>query len=103
MMWFTIVGMACVTYLNRLLFLTPGFNFTPGQKFKRFLSFSSLAVLTAIWAPLVFRLDEAGLATAGNDYLAGTMVAAILSVFRLPSLIVVLTSVAVFFVLRFGI
>ncbi|MBX2848421.1 MAG: AzlD domain-containing protein [Acidiferrobacterales bacterium] len=103
MMWYTIFGMACITFINRFAFLTPGFKLQPNAKFKRFLSFSSLAVLTSIWVPIVFQFEQGQLSSAGMDYVVAAFVAAVLSMARLHSLLVVLISVTVFFVLRFAI
>lgn len=104
MTWLTIIGMTCITFLNRFAFLMHGIRYRPSDRLKRFLSFSSLAVLTAIWAPIVFQFNgqllEPSIGIEGWDYLIGTLLAAGLSVARLPSLLVVLISASVFFALR---
>ncbi len=101
MVWLTIFGMACITYINRFVFLANGIKYKPGDRLKRFLSFSSLAVLTAIWAPIVFVADERlPIAIAGWDYLIATVVAIALSLARFHSLLVVLLSAGLFFTVR---
>lgn len=100
--WWTLSGMAVITYLNRYAFFSGFVRYTPGSKMKRLLGYSSYAVLTAIWAPIVFSFDlELGMQHTGVDYLIGTAFAAILTALRLPSIAVVLISTAVFFGVRF--
>ena len=102
MVWFLIGLMACVTYANRLVFLLETIKTTPNERFNVFLSYSSYAVLTAIWAPIVLQLDlDKGFELAGNDYVIAASVAAHLTVFRLPSIVVVLTSIGLFGAIRF--
>jgi len=102
MIWLTLSGMACITFFNRVVFLLQWLAYKPNDKLTRFLSFSSLAVLTAIWVPIVFQASSGGeLGIAGWDYLIGTLVAAILSLLRAHSLLVVLLSSGVFFLIRF--
>ncbi len=101
-MWWAITGMALITFFNRYAFFADFVRYSPGAKVKRFLSYSSYAVLTAIWAPIVFSVDtQTGFTHAGADYLIGVSVAAALSLLRVPSIVVVLTSAAVFFGIRF--
>lgn len=102
MMWFSIIGMAAITFLNRYAFLTNSFNYVPNDKVKRMLSYSSYSVLTAIWTPIVFQMDTgAGFTIAGIDYLIACSLAAVMSLFRLPSLFTVILSALVFFGIRF--
>lgn len=103
MTWALIFGMAAITYANRYLFFARSIAYRPGIRVKRLLSYSSYAVLTAIWAPLVFEFDGAKeLSIAGLDYAVATALAAVLSFSRINSLIVVLASAAVFFLIRFA-
>ncbi len=102
MTWTLIIGMATITYINRYFFFARSIAYRPGPHAQRLLSYSSYAVLTAIWAPIVFEFDgihEVDL--AGLDYLIATSLAAALSFLRINSLIVVLASTAVFFLIRF--
>ncbi len=102
MVWLMIVLMAVVTYANRVLFLLDSVKIEPSPKFNVFLSYSAYAVLTAIWAPIVFSFDiNQGFGSAGGDFLLGTTVAAVLTLFRVPSIMVVLLSIGVFAAVRF--
>jgi len=49
MTWLIILGMACITFINRYAFLSKSFYYKPSNKMLRFLSYSSYAILTAIW------------------------------------------------------
>ena len=101
MTWALVFGMAMITYANRYLFFARSIEYHPGARIQRLLSYSSYAVLTAIWTPLVFSYEKGqGVQHAGIDYLLGASVAAILTALRLPSILVVLISTGVFFGLR---
>jgi len=102
MTWALILGMALITYANRYLFFARSIAYRPGARIQRLLSYSSYAVLTAIWAPIVFEVHGSyDVSLAGLDYAVATSLAAILSFSRINSLIVVLASTAVFFLIRF--
>ena len=102
MTWLLLFTMSAITFINRYLFLTRSIAYMPGPKLKRLLSYSSFSILTAIWVPLVFKLDgQAGIQFVSVDYLVGATVAAVLSYFRIGSIIVVLASVSVFFAIRY--
>lgn len=102
MIWVTILGMAIITFVNRYAFLARTLTYRPSAKVRRFLGFSSYAVLTAIWTPIVFSLESGMLLShAGWDYLLAAALAAILTLTGFASIIVVLLSTSVFFLLRF--
>ena len=102
MIWLSISTMAAITFLNRYVFFARGLAYQPSAKVKQFLSFSSYAVLTAIWAPIIFKVDsDFSLSHAGWDYLIAGAVAAMLSLLRVPSIVTVVVSSGVFFMLRF--
>ena len=102
MIWLLLFGMALITFVNRYLFFSAMIAYSPGPKFKRFLSYSSYAVLTAIWAPIIFHFDGQGeLQLAGLDYLLAAAIAGLLSFYRVASIAVVLISTTLFFLLRF--
>ncbi len=102
MTWLLICCMALITFSNRYLFFARSIRYSPGPKLQLFLSYSAVSVLTAIWAPIVVQYNgQFSFETAGVDYLVGTSLAAILAFFRIPSMIVVMVSVAVFFLIRF--
>lgn len=101
MIWLLLLGMSLITFINRYLFLSDSISYLPGPKFTRFLSYSSYSVLTAIWAPIVFHFDGGNVSIEGWDYLLAASLAALLSVYKVPSIVVVLLSVSVFFLIRF--
>ena len=103
MTWLLILLMALVTYANRVVFLLRSIRFTPSEQLSTFLGYSSYAVLTAIWAPIVFSYSsESGFSTLGLDYVLASCVAAVLTVIRVPSIYVVLLSIGAFAAIRFG-
>lgn len=99
--WLMIIGMAFITYANRFLFLAKSIGFNPSPKFKILLSYSAYAVLTAIWAPIVFSYNASGWSMASIDYLIAASAAALLTLARLPSILVVLVSIGLFALVRF--
>lgn len=102
MIWLLLLGMAVITFANRYLFFSSMIAYSPGPKFKRFLSYSSYSVLTAIWAPIIFHFDgQSEFALAGFDYILAAAVAGLLSFYRVASIVVVLLSSTLFFVIRF--
>lgn len=103
LIWWLLFSMALITFANRYLFFAKSVKFIPNANLRRFLSYSSYAVLTAIWAPIVFEHNaNLDIQIAGVDYLAAASLAAILSILRLPSLLIVLMSTAAFFLIRFS-
>lgn len=101
MNWALLFGMSLITFWNRYAFFSESVRFQPGVRLKRFLSYSSYAILTAIWTPILFNYNQhSGFDNAGLDYLIATSVAAVLSILKLPSIVVVLISTGLFFLLR---
>jgi len=97
-----ILGMSFITFINRYAFFIQAFIYEPGDNAKRFLSYSTYAILTAIWAPIIFSFQpEKGVSIAGWDYLIAASAAALMSLIRIHSLFVVIISVGIFFLLRF--
>lgn len=102
MTWLVIAGMTVITFFNRYAFFTPALRYQPTAKVRLFLSYSSYAVLTAIWAPILFRVELGEHASyAGLDYLVAAILAALMSFLRVPSIAVLVISTLVFFGLRF--
>ena len=102
MNWLIIIGMTFITFLNRYAFFTQWVRYQPNQHVRRFLGYSSYAILTAIWAPIIFSYDiELGFRHAGIDYVVAAIVAILLTTMRLPSIVVVLISTGLFFCIRF--
>lgn len=101
MSWLIIAGMSAITFINRYAFFAQVVRYKPGAKVSRFLSYSSFAILTSIWTPIVFTLDySSGFSHAGWDYLLAGSLAAVLSIARIKSLYVVILSATLFFSLR---
>lgn len=102
MIWWLLTGMTAITFANRYVFFAQVVRYQPSEQIKRFLSYSSYAVLTAIWAPIVFEYNPTqGLDYAGIDYLAASSLAALLSFLRIRSILVVILSIGTFFLIRY--
>ncbi|GHG02596.1 branched-chain amino acid ABC transporter [Thalassotalea marina] len=63
-----ILLMACITFSSRYLMLHPKLPIVIKGKMVTFLSFSAPAVLTAIWAPIIFLEKESSLTSLSNPY-----------------------------------
>jgi len=102
MTWLLILGMTLITFFNRFAFFSEGLKYQPSIKMRRFLSYSSHAVLTSIWVPIIFQFSvDDGLSIVSLDYLIAASVAAILCILDVRSILVVLISTTSFFLLRF--
>ncbi len=102
MIWWLLIGMTVITFLNRYVFFAQTVRYQPSEQIKRFLSCSSYAVLTAIWTPIVFNYSPSeGFGHGGVDYLIASALAAVLSYMRVKSILVVLTSIGAFFLIRY--
>ena len=102
MTWLLICGMTAITFGNRYAFFARYIRYHPSPRFRKFLNYSSYAILTSIWTPIVFGFSESGgFEHAGVDYLLASALAAILAIMRVPSIVVVLLSTALFFGIRF--
>jgi len=101
MIWWLLTGMTVITFTNRYAFFAQALRYQPSEQIKHFLSYSSYAVLTSIWAPIVFNYAPAqGLEHAGFDYVVASSLAALLSFLRVKSILVVLISISAFFLIR---
>ena len=97
-----LLSFAAITFLNRYAFFAESLRYSPGTRTRRFLQYSSYAVLTAIWTPLVFEIDKGNLSwVTGWDYFLAATLAAVLTLMRVRSMAVVLLSIGAFFALRF--
>ncbi len=70
--------MAALVFVSRYLFLDPNFPLKLNHKAKRLLSFSSPAILTAIWPPIVFLHDGKLDISLTNPYLISAIFAALM-------------------------
>lgn len=100
MSWGTLLLMALLVFISRYLFLEPRLPIHLGPRVLHFLHYTGAAVLTAIWAPIVFvRQGELNL-QLGNPYLIAALVASILAVTTRNVLLTTVLSMALFFVIR---
>lgn len=100
MTWFTLLMMAALVFISRYIFLEPKLPIRLGPRILHFLHYTGPAVLTAIWAPIVFhRGGELNLAIS-NPYFIAAIVAAILAVTTRNVLLTTVISMALFFVIR---
>ena len=96
----TIVLLACITFASRYLFLHPKLPIRIGARTTHFLSFSAPAVLTAIWAPIIFIQENSFNTSLTNPYLLAATVA-IITAYKSHSVYLTLgTSLTVFVLLR---
>lgn len=100
MIWTTILLMAVIVFVSRYLFLEPRLPIRLGPRVLHFLHYTGPAVLTAIWAPIVFhREGELNLALS-NPYLIAAIFTAILAVVTRNVLLTTVLGMTLFFVIR---
>ncbi|GLO63839.1 branched-chain amino acid ABC transporter [Vibrio sp. MACH09] len=78
MIMLSILAMAALVFISRYLFLEPRLPIRLNSKAQRLLAYSSPAVLTSIWGPIVFIQDDEVALSLTNPYLIGALVAAFL-------------------------
>lgn len=79
MIMLSILAMTTLVFLSRYLFLEPKLPLKLNAQTQKLLSYSSPAVLTAIWAPIVFMPENTLSLSAYNPYLWGAIVAALIA------------------------
>lgn len=79
MIWVTILLMTLIIFMSRYIFLAPNLPLKLNNESQKFLSYSSSAVLTAIWAPIVFVHDNNIDLDLDNPYLISALLAATIS------------------------
>ena len=94
--WLTIIAMALVTFSVRYIFLARSIPIRINDTMKRFLRFSAPAVLTALTIPIVFFPEGELHASPTNPFILGAIIAVGLSLTRLPTIWVLLMSMASF-------
>lgn len=100
MIWLSLLLMAALVFISRYIFLEPKLPVRLGPKILHFLHYTGPAVLTAIWAPIVFhRNGELNLAI-NNPYFVAAIVAAILAVTTRNILLTTVLSMALFFIIQ---
>ncbi|WP_087026451.1 AzlD domain-containing protein [Thaumasiovibrio subtropicus] len=80
MILLSILAMTLVVFLSRYLFLAPTLPLKLGSEVKRFLKYSSPAILTVILAPIMFLEGESQqLMPLVNPYLIAAVIATLLA------------------------
>lgn len=100
MILLSIFAMTLLVFVSRYLFLEPRLPLRLNPQAQRLLSYSSPAVLTAIWAPIVFMPEQELWVTPDNPYLIGALVAAVMAWKTQNVLLTTFVSMAVFLVLK---
>ncbi|WP_375748296.1 AzlD domain-containing protein [Vibrio sp. HN007] len=96
----TILLMTLIVFISRYLFLEPSVPLKLTHGMKRFLSYSSPAVLTAIWAPIVFAPEGDLWLSAVNPYLISAFAAALFMLKTRNLLLTIIVSMALFLLLN---
>ena len=100
MSWLTLLAIAALVFISRYLFLEPRLPIRLGPRVLHFLHYTGPAVLTAIWAPIVFH-REGGLAIElSNPYLISAVFAIALAYFSRNVLLTTVLSFLLFFLIR---
>ena len=79
MIWLIILAMLAIVFASRYVFLEPRLPIRLGTRTQRFLSFTAPAVMTAIWAPIVFIQEQELVVSLFNPYLVGALVTAVVA------------------------
>lgn len=93
--------MATIIFFSRYLFLEPRLPVKLSSGTLKFLSYSAPAVLSAIWAPIVFIQEHELNISLDNNYLICAAVAIVLAITTRNTLITTILSMALFFLLKF--
>lgn len=99
--WILLLGMSCITFTCRYLFLSQKLPFELGDKTKSILSYTAPSVLTAMWVPIVFLSDKSveGILFS-NPFLIAGLACVLLSLKLKNTLIIVVLSLLLFLVLQ---
>ncbi|MFM2479983.1 AzlD domain-containing protein [Celerinatantimonas sp. YJH-8] len=97
MIWFTICLMSVIVFVSRYLFLAPKLPLKLNAEAQKILSYSSPAVLTAIWAPIVLLHDDKLDISISNPYLIAAVIAALVAWKTRNVLITVVLGTVIFF------
>lgn len=100
MIMLSILLMTALVFTSRYLFLEPKLPVRLGARTQKILSYASPAVLTAIWAPIVFIPEgELGLSLQ-NPFLLAAIIAAVIAYLTKNVLLTTLVSMVAFLILR---
>ncbi|MBL7004610.1 MAG: AzlD domain-containing protein [Gammaproteobacteria bacterium] len=100
MIWLTIALMALIVFSSRYLFLEPKLPFSINKYWLHFLDYTAPAVLTAIWAPIVFVADGQLNLNVESPYLVAAIVATILAMVTKNVLLTTVLSMGLFLYLH---
>lgn len=78
MIMLSILAMAALVFISRYLFLEPKLPVRLRPSLQRLLAYSGPAVLTAIWAPIVFTHDKLLWLECSNPYIWAALLAGFL-------------------------
>ncbi|EGA72113.1 putative branched-chain amino acid transport protein [Vibrio sinaloensis DSM 21326] len=96
----SILAMTVLVFVSRYLFLEPKLPLRLNPQAQRLLSYSSPAVLTAIWAPIVFMPEKELWVTPENPYLVAAVIAALIAWKTGNVLLTTIVSMVIFLVLK---
>lgn len=96
----SILAMTALVFVSRYLFLEPKLPLRLSPGLQRLLSYSGPAVLTAIWAPIVFTHEKTLWLEGSNPYLWAALLAAILAWRSKNVLLTTVVSMGVFLLLN---
>ena len=97
MSWSLLLLMALLVFVSRYLFLEPRLPIRLGPRTLHFLHYTGPAVLTAIWAPIVFNQQGNLALSLDNPYLVAAGLATILALTTRNVLLTTIISMALFF------
>ena len=99
--WIILLGMTCITFTCRYLFLSKTLPFELGAKAKSILSYTAPSVLTAMWVPIVFLSEsKAEQSFFISPFLIAGLVCVMLSLKLKNTLMIVVLSMLVFLALQ---
>lgn len=100
MIMLSILLMMALVFTSRYLFLEPKLPIRLGVRTQKILSYASPAVLTAIWAPIVFIPEgELGLSLQ-NPFLLAAIIAVLIAYLTKNVLMTTIVSMVAFLLLR---
>jgi len=100
MIMLSILAMTVLVFVSRYLFLEPKLPLRLNPATQKLLSYSSPAVLTAIWAPIVFVPEKELWLAPSNPYLIAAIIAAFLAWKTKNVLPTTIVSMVIFLVLK---
>jgi branched-subunit amino acid transport protein len=98
-----ILAMTVIVFLSRYLFLEPKVPLKLNHHVQRLLSYSGPAVLTAIWAPIVFSPNGELSISLDNPYLLSALITGLLIWKTNNILLSILLSMSVFLLLDWAV